>query len=181
MVNHFDNPLKSYHYKQKISSFKRSNSENIVNSIYRLLQYVDKAFKNPNNPDDTDYKVLRLKTLDDRWSLAKHVTLPTPIDDRITPEELIHGFQHWKERKTTSPSGRHLGLYRILTQPNHPEEDEDITNDIAKMLASILNICLTHNVTLKRWRKANSVLIQKNGILCNLFMVCNQVKPSQCG
>ena len=68
LVCHFDNPLKSYHYHDLITNFSRKPKENITNSIYRLLSYVEKAFRNTNKKEneDEDLKVLRIRTLEDK-------------------------------------------------------------------------------------------------------------------
>jgi hypothetical protein len=51
--------------------------------------------------------------------LLEHLTdlkkLPT-INSGITFEEFVKGMIKWKERTTTSPSGRHLGHYKVLTR-----------------------------------------------------------------
>ena len=68
LINHYDNPMKTYHYVDLITNFKRKQSENITNSIYRLLSYVEKAFRNPlkKKNEDEDLKVLRIRTLEDK-------------------------------------------------------------------------------------------------------------------
>ena len=68
LISHFDNPLKSYHYHDLINNFTRKETENITNSIYRLLSYVDKAFRNQSmeKEEDKDLQVLRIRTLEDK-------------------------------------------------------------------------------------------------------------------
>ena len=40
------------------------------------------------------------------------------ISLKITPQDFIHIFSKWKEKTSSSPSGRHIGHYRaILTDP----------------------------------------------------------------
>jgi hypothetical protein len=29
-------------------------------------------------------------------------------------DDMVHGFSKWREKTSTSPSGKHLGIYRIL-------------------------------------------------------------------
>jgi hypothetical protein len=45
--------------------------------------------------------------------LASNKQIPH-IADTITYEEFKMGISKWKERTTTSPSGRHLGHYKLL-------------------------------------------------------------------
>ena len=69
LVKTFDNPLKSYHIKEKIALFRCKDTESAVNSIYRLLNMVDKAFGNSLDPNnENNLQVLRLRTLDEKLS-----------------------------------------------------------------------------------------------------------------
>jgi hypothetical protein len=47
--------------------------------------------------------------------LASGKIVPT-IETSITFEDMVRGYEKWNERTTTSPSGRHLGHYKILTR-----------------------------------------------------------------
>jgi hypothetical protein len=50
-----------------------------------------------------------------------------PIPDNITFDKFCNGFKVWKERTTTSPSGRHLGHYKLLLRlPIYDKEDQEI-------------------------------------------------------
>jgi hypothetical protein len=40
------------------------------------------------------------------------------IDNNITFEEFAKGIEKWRERTTTSLSGRHLGHYKIVVKLN---------------------------------------------------------------
>lgn len=65
------------------------------------------------NPKDWEKK---LRAISDEWSPAKNISIPSSISPTITSQEVISGFRHWREQTTTSPSGRNLSLYKILTQ-----------------------------------------------------------------
>jgi hypothetical protein len=39
---------------------------------------------------------------------------PTPIPHHYAMDDMIKGFKTWKERTTTSPSGKHLGIYKSM-------------------------------------------------------------------
>ena len=65
---------------------------------------------------------LMLETL--KFDPAKPIA---EISDKITLAEVKRGLTKWSEKTTTSPSGRHLGHYKILLQPDKPEEKLEIT------------------------------------------------------
>jgi hypothetical protein len=48
--------------------------------------------------------------------------------ETISFDEVVAGFLHWRENTPTSPSGRHLGVYRALitAHRNHSGEFWDI-------------------------------------------------------
>jgi hypothetical protein len=58
-------------------------------------------------------------------SIAEKTQLPE-IDTYLSPDKVAHGFCQWKEATSTSPSGCHLGLRRILAVPNLDDELEKI-------------------------------------------------------
>jgi len=78
--------------------------------------------------------------------------LPTLIDRShpMTFDDVIQGFKKWPEKTTTSPSGRHLGIYKTLIKDQHHEQPRepvttkgiDIMQDIHRLL--ILAIKHTH-------------------------------------
>ena len=86
------------------------------------------------------------------------------IQHNISVEELTSGFKYWKERTSTSPSGRHLGHYRALLA--FPEEKEEgappnITDRFYDALHRITNTCIDTNTILPRWQIVVNVLIEK--------------------
>ena len=65
----YDNALKAYHVKEQIALFRRKDTESAVNSIYRLMNLVDKAFSNHHDPkNETNLRVIRISTLDEKLS-----------------------------------------------------------------------------------------------------------------
>ena len=48
------------------------------------------------------------------------------IDTRITPAQFISGIRKWKEKTSTSPSGRHLGHYHSIILPPMGDEEKNI-------------------------------------------------------
>jgi hypothetical protein len=76
--------------------------------------------------------------------------LPT-IDSGITYEEFIAGINKWKESTSTSPSGRHLGHYKILTKLNVIDENNtNLGQSILGLYHQIINIVTTLGITLDR-------------------------------
>ena len=56
------------------------------------------------------------------------------IEATISMKDFIAGIKRWKERTTTSPSGRHLGHLHVLLAPDgviDSESDGEPTKDIA--------------------------------------------------
>ena len=61
-------------------------------------------------------------------------------------------FSKWKEKTTTSPSGRHLGHYKaILQEP-----------DLIQYHCIMASLPLTYGFTPKRWTKAIQIMLEKN-------------------
>lgn len=86
------------------------------------------------------------------------------FDSTITMEELIRRIRKWKEMKSTSPSGKHLGHYRSLLQ--HPEEKDDDYDtskkkSILRVILRILNYCARTGYTLERWTHIVTTMIPK--------------------
>jgi hypothetical protein len=60
------------------------------------------------------------------------------ISDEITFEEFLSAINTWNEKTTTSPSGRHLGHYKLMTRLNVPDK----TNDKFNINEKIMKVCL---------------------------------------
>jgi hypothetical protein len=43
----------------------------------------------------------------------------------ITTEKMLNKYKRWKERTSTSPSGRHLGHFHALFRPLNAKDDKD--------------------------------------------------------
>lgn len=83
-------------------------------------------------------------------------------------------FGRWKEDTSTSPSLRHLGLYRAIKKAPNPilENDDDTMNSTSEnqtdhvtiffhCLAMIINICVATGYVLTRWKTIVSVMLEK--------------------
>lgn len=71
------------------------------------------------------------------------------------------GFQKWKEKTSTSPSGRRLGIYKSLANPDRQEEEKATLLDI---ITKIVNIALKNGITLKRWCSVHNIMLEKDPI-----------------
>jgi hypothetical protein len=81
--------------------------------------------------------------------LQERSTQPPPQwSSKITFDEFISAFLHWRESTSTSPSGRHLGLYRSLVTAycdssgefSDPEKDPSLSTDDSAPFASVVTI-----------------------------------------
>jgi len=104
---------------------------------------------------------LRIKSTDPVYQ-----THPLNYDD------LQNGIKKWSKKTTTSPSSRHLGIYKSLqrhvtdkddhTQPP-PATQELITQgrDVLYLIFDRMGLALKHNYTLERWKIVWTIFIEK--------------------
>jgi ribonuclease HI len=86
------------------------------------------------------------------------------LNDNITFEEYINGFKKWNERTTTSPSGRHLGHYKILTRLSVFDENNNninLSQEILKVYYYIAILTAKLGRSLTRWCKVTTCMIEK--------------------
>ena len=80
------------------------------------------------------------------------------ISDHITSKDLQDLFRKWRESTTTSPSGRHLGIYRAIF--NNPQnKNQKIT--IADEISQLINLIINNGFGLDRWRQVTNMMIHK--------------------
>jgi hypothetical protein len=107
-----------------------------------------------------------------------------PLTDQIPFQAMVDGFHKWRESTATSPSGKHLGIYKTLTHALKKKYDEkeinqnqngevrnNITDQQTKMQQTaqrcltiqhrILNLAIKHQHTLERWKTVQNVFIEK--------------------
>jgi len=102
-------------------------------------------------------------------------------------EDLMLGFWKWKERTTTSPSGRQLGIYKALLKDNHRPKKKTTTAatkppvplktsptvtttkaperngaDVMQMIHKLLVMAVRHCHTFDRWTKIWNLFIEKD-------------------
>jgi hypothetical protein len=88
---------------------------------------------------------------------------------------MINGFHKWRENTTTSPSGKHLGIYRTLTkmykstppQVGHIKESQihrknyDTALLALKIQHLLINLAIQHNHTYDRWLVIHNFFLEK--------------------
>ena len=76
--------------------------------------------------------------------------------------DFIQGIQKWKEKTSTSPSGRHLGHYHAQILPPMNNEALDIQSKFLRLHLGIINLAIKHQITLSRWIKVDTLCIPKD-------------------
>jgi hypothetical protein len=87
------------------------------------------------------------------------------IPNNIAFEEFCNGFRVWKERTTTSPSGRHLGHYKLLLRlPIYDLENKELnlSMKLMNLYYKITTISATLGMPLQRWKNVSTCMIQKD-------------------
>ena len=99
------------------------------------------------------------------------ITRMTELDSLtpdITVADLRGKFSKWRELTSTSPSGRHLGHYKLLFQTIDRSLTADertkymaMQEEIAECYVALLNYAIRHNYSLERWRQIVNMMIYK--------------------
>jgi hypothetical protein len=106
--------------------------------------------------------IMELAMPDEIWQLGT-------INHEVSTEDFYHGFQHWKESTSTSPSGRHLGHYKAII--NDPERkkaacDENYVSkhklDFLEVYTKLVNIPLKYGFAPEGWCTSITVMIKKD-------------------
>jgi hypothetical protein len=85
-----------------------------------------------------------------------------PLDPHITFYEFTQAFIKWKELTTTSPSGRHLGHYKILTKLPVYVDKINISQVILELYYTVTIIAANLGISLNRWRNISTIMIEKD-------------------
>jgi hypothetical protein len=86
------------------------------------------------------------------------------ISNEVSFEEFKTALAKWKKCTTTSPSGRHLGHYKLLLRLNTIDDNNDkinISENILYVYFSILKISLAWGISIKRWQNISTCMIEK--------------------
>jgi ribonuclease HI len=97
--------------------------------------------------------------------LSNQQKLPT-MDNSISFAEFNNALKKWNESTSTSPSGRHLGHYKVLLRPDYCEElyDQYYTDPKVRILQvyyDILTYASTSGISLRRWQNSTTAMIEK--------------------
>jgi hypothetical protein len=98
----------------------------------------------------------------------------TPIPCDLQFDDFVNGLKHWNEKTTTSPSGRHLGHYKVLLN-NIMDDDEkhqfklsdephlfrSKANTILRVYYNVMRAAINAGITLDRWSISHTSMIQK--------------------
>jgi hypothetical protein len=92
-----------------------------------------------------------------------------PISLEFTIQDMCHGFSKWREKTTTSPSAKHLGIYRALIVADkylHKDDSDKNTkpstaNKCLQIQHLLMVLAITHCHTYKRWTVVHNFLIEK--------------------
>ena len=97
--------------------------------------------------------------------LKQNKTIVNSTTNNIIPyKEYIEGFKNWKEQRTTSPSGRHLGHHKSLLKLDgtlYFDEEPDFGERIMKLHHRITSTTLLNASPLHRWLTSIVILLPK--------------------
>ena len=103
--------------------------------------------------------------------LLDNLTRVTDLDSvpaKVTVEQMKGKYSKWNEATSTSPSGRHLGHYKVLFKtvdrtcsPPERQALREIQDDIAHMYVSMINYAIKHRYSYQRWKQIVSLMIYK--------------------
>jgi len=93
---------------------------------------------------------------------------------KLDYDSLLQGIKKWPEKTTTSPSGRHLGIYKTLGKHVCQKKNQNSTQesgqdpvalkqgrDVLFLIFDIMTIALQHAYPLQRWRTIWTLFIEK--------------------
>jgi hypothetical protein len=108
---------------------------------------------------------------DDKWSrylLTSMRRHSEEIKIEITKDKMMSKYKIWKERTSTSPSGRHLGHFHALFRPMKAKDDkdrerlDDIRTEIIELQATMLQTAYDNEHVYKRWEYILTCMLGKD-------------------
>lgn len=102
-------------------------------------------------------------------------TNTTTWSSDITFDQFTAGLQNWKEQTNTSPSGRHLGVYKALlvayndcSKEFATEYDSDLEIDcqgkaeqVLRLIHGLVQAAANQGFYLRRWEKVFNIMMYK--------------------
>jgi hypothetical protein len=107
----------------------------------------------------------------DEWSwylLTSMKRHSKELEIEITAEKMMTKYKGWKERTSTSPSGRHLGHFHALFRPMKAKDKEDrerlewIRQEIIDLHAIMLQTAYNNEHVYKRWEYILTCMLGKD-------------------
>jgi hypothetical protein len=108
---------------------------------------------------------------DDEWSRYLITSMKRHSKElkiEITTEKMMSKYRRWKERTSTSPSGRHLGHFHALFRPLKAKNEEDrerlegIRQEIRELHALMLQTAYDNEHVYKRWEYILTCMLGKD-------------------
>jgi hypothetical protein len=105
--------------------------------------------------------------------LAELTQVLQPLSDIMPLQDMIQGLSKWRESTTTSPSGKHLGIYKTLMQYHRHNNKPTANNNnnskpihksayiALKIQNIIINRAIQHTHTLERWKTVHNFFIER--------------------
>jgi hypothetical protein len=80
-------------------------------------------------------------------------------------EDFTSAIKAWKERTSTSPSGRHLGHYKLLVKTYEDKTSskdlKEAAGQILKLMVDMMDLASDKGFILDRWTKVINIMIYK--------------------
>jgi hypothetical protein len=127
-------------------------------------------FKTSRLPDGTPIHMpadtfLEMETIFDLLQRPRPGAANAKISSRISLLDFTSAIKAWKGRTSTSPSGRHLGHYKLLVQAykdKHAKpEVRKAAGEILHLLVNIMDLACDKGFILDRWTTVINIMIYK--------------------
>lgn len=128
------------------------------NILEQKIKYFSQATSTPAAPEGSIFQILndtslhqfhKLSILDTTQGLKEHfqqiASIPK-IATIITPEDMLWGIWKWKEKTSTSFSGRHLGHYHSIILPLMNDEVKVIQDKFLYVYTTFTNFAIKYQV-----------------------------------
>jgi hypothetical protein len=108
-----------------------------------------------------------------RLLLAELKQVRPAMDCQLPFEDMVAGFRKWKEATSTSPSGKHLGVYKSLVNAYlnglRTETESNIEGPLSMSIAKkclqiqhfLINLAIQHTHTFNRWKVVHNIFLEK--------------------
>jgi hypothetical protein len=155
--------------QRNIDHFKQADGT--LFTTHRVLDYIGKDGCNQNINEILQGNVHKqlpklVKLLLQQFNTINH----KPKDIPFTFKDMCKGFSKWREKTTTSPSGKHLGIYKSLIKILYPQIDspteentthQRIAYDCLQIQHLLMQLAIHHCHTFTRWKTVHNFLLEK--------------------